>query len=222
MIKELYRYRFEIFFFSQIAILFGSLIFPPVFFEAILAPLLFVVNLIAGIILISKRKKLMLFFAVLLAVTLLTFGLTLLENHESRIYDYLQMISFFLFYIVVTVEIINQVWSIKKVNKNVILGLVSGYISLGLLGFFICLSIEMTYPESFQGLFFTESDPEQLTQRLIYYSFITLLTIGYGDILPVTALAQKAAVLIGLMGQFYLVIITAAVVGKYINQFKKT
>ncbi len=222
MIKELYRYRFEIFFFSQIAILFGSLIFPPIFFEAILAPLLFVMNLIAGIILISKRKKLMLFFTVLLAVTLFTFGLTLLENHESRIYDYLQMASFFLFYMVVTIEIINQVWSIKKVNKNVILGLVSGYISLGLLGFFICLSIEMTYPESFQGLFFTESNPEQLTQRLIYYSFITLLTIGYGDILPVTALAQKAAVLIGLMGQFYLVIITAAVVGKYINQFKKT
>ncbi|MEX0313510.1 MAG: ion channel [Allomuricauda sp.] len=222
MIKELYRYRFEIFFFSQIAILFGSLVFPPIFFETILTPLLFVVNLIAGIILISKRKKLMSFFVVLLAVTLFSFGLTLFENNDSKIYDYLQMASFFLFYIVVTVEIINQVWSIKKVNKNVILGLVSGYISLGLLGFFICLSIELAYPESFQGLIFNESDPEQLTQGLIYYSFITLLTIGYGDILPITALAQKAAVLIGLMGQFYLVIITAAVVGKYINQFKKT
>lgn len=221
MIGKLYKYRFEIFFFSQITILFGSLIFPPVFFEVILAPFLFVINLAAGIILISKRKKLMWFFTVLLAVTLFAFGSTLMEKHETQVYDYLQMAAFFLFYIVVTIEIITQVWSIKKVNKNVILGLISGYISLGLLGFFICLSIEMTYPESFQGLFLIEAGPEQLTERLLYYSFITLLTIGYGDILPITALAQKAAILIGLMGQFYLVIITAAVVGKYINQFKK-
>ncbi|UII80989.1 two pore domain potassium channel family protein [Flagellimonas sp. CMM7] len=221
MTNRLYKYRFEIFFFSQITILFGSLIFPPVFFETILAPLLFVINLAAGIILISKRKKLMWFFTVLLAVTLFAFGSTLQEKHETKVYDYLQMAAFFLFYIAVTIEIITQVWSIKKVNKNVILGLISGYISLGLLGFFICLSIEMTYPESFQGLFLIETGPEQLTERLLYYSFITLLTIGYGDILPITSLAQKAAILIGLMGQFYLVIITAAVVGKYINQFKK-
>ncbi|MGX1930124.1 ion channel [Flagellimonas sp. 2504JD4-2] len=220
MIKELYRYRFEIFFFSQITILFGSLIFPPIFFETILAPLLFVTNLAAGIVLISKKRKLMWFFIVLLVVTIFAFGSTLLEKSDSKAYDYLQMASFFLFYIVVTIEIISQVWSIKKVNKNVILGLISGYISLGLLGFFICLGIEMTYPGSFQGLFLIETGPEQLTERLLYYSFITLLTIGYGDILPTTALAQKAAVLIGLMGQFYLVIITAAVVGKYINQFK--
>ncbi len=218
---KLYKYRFEIFFFSQVTILFGSLVFPPIFFETILAPLLFVANLVAGIVLISKRRKLMWFFAVLLAVTLFAFGSTLLEKHATKVYDYLQMAAFFLFYIVVTIEIITQVWSIKKVNKNVILGLISGYISLGLLGFFICLSIEMTYPGSFQGLFLVETGPEQLTERMLYYSFITLLTIGYGDILPITSLAQKAAVLIGLMGQFYLVIITAAVVGKYINQFKR-
>ncbi|WP_190808746.1 two pore domain potassium channel family protein [Flagellimonas sp. S3867] len=221
MMDKLYKYRFEIFFFSQVTILFGSLVFPPIFFETILAPLLFVANLVAGIVLISKRRKLMWFFAVLLAVTLFAFGSTLLEKHATKVYDYLQMAAFFLFYIVVTIEIITQVWSIKKVNKNVILGLISGYISLGLLGFFICLSIEMTYPGSFQGLFLVETGPEQLTERMLYYSFITLLTIGYGDILPITSLAQKAAVLIGLMGQFYLVIITAAVVGKYINQFKR-
>ncbi len=52
----------------------------------------------------------------------------------------------------------------------------------------------------------------------MYYSYITLLTIGYGDILPVTTLAQKAAMLIGLSGQIYLVVITAIVVGKYISQ----
>ncbi|WP_101449582.1 ion channel [Aquimarina sp. MAR_2010_214] len=52
----------------------------------------------------------------------------------------------------------------------------------------------------------------------MYYSYITLMTIGYGEIIPVTSLSQKAAILVGMMGQFYLVILTAIVVGKYINQ----
>jgi voltage-gated potassium channel len=43
------------------------------------------------------------------------------------------------------------------------------------------------------------------------------MTIGYGDISPLTPIAKKAAVLIGLWGQFYLVIITALVVGKYLT-----
>jgi hypothetical protein len=43
------------------------------------------------------------------------------------------------------------------------------------------------------------------------------LTIGYGEIVPITTAAQKAAIFLGLLGQFYLVILTAVTVGKYIN-----
>jgi voltage-gated potassium channel Kch len=55
----------------------------------------------------------------------------------------------------------------------------------------------------------------------MYFSFTTLLTIGYGDILPITQVAQKAAIFVGLTGQFYLVILTAITVGKYLNQESK-
>ena len=48
-----------------------------------------------------------------------------------------------------------------------------------------------------------------------------MMTIGYGDIAPVTVLAQKATILVGFSGQFYLVIITAIIVGKFINQMGK-
>jgi hypothetical protein len=52
----------------------------------------------------------------------------------------------------------------------------------------------------------------------MYFSYVTLLTIGYGDIYPISRIAHKASLLIGLAGQLYLVIITSIVVGKYINQ----
>ncbi|MFI1743085.1 ion channel [Thalassobellus sediminis] len=217
MLKRLYSYRFEIFFFSQVAILFGSLIVPSIIFETFLSPVIFLLNLLAGIVLLFKQKKTMWFLVLLLAISTFLLGSNLIETTNEALVGLIKMGTYFLFYVVVTSEIIKQVWQAKKVNKNVIFGLVSGYISLGLIGFFICLSIEMAYPNSFLGLI----DGISITENLMYYSYITLLTIGYGDILPISALAHKAAILIGLMGQIYLVVITAIVVGKYINQSSK-
>ncbi len=218
MLKKLYPYRFELFLFSQITILFGSLIFPGDFFETLISPVLFFINLLAGIVLISKKKKLMWFFVVLLIISGIVFSAGLLEDIGNKSLKLLNMGTYFLFYSIVTFEIIKQIWDTQFVNRNVIFGLISGYISLGLISFFICLSIEISHPTSFEGLRATVEQPQLFTERLMYYSYITLMTIGYGEIVPVTSLAQKAAILIGMMGQFYLVILTAIVVGKYINQ----
>lgn len=222
MFKKLYSYRFELFFITQMAILFGSLIIPGAVFKDTLAPILFQLNLLAGILLISKNKEMLWFFIVLLVIEGIIFGISEATNEIPMLARYLQVGSYFAFYFVVTYEIVKQVWSALTVNKNVIYGLISGFISLGLIGFFLFLSIELAYPESFQGGLLASQDtqPEAITEQLMYFSFITLMTIGYGDILPVTPLAQKAAILVGLIGQFYLVIITAVVVGKFINQKK--
>ncbi|MFA8343493.1 MAG: ion channel [Rhodothermaceae bacterium] len=98
------------------------------------------------------------------------------------------------------------------------MGLVSGYISIGLIGFFTCLSVELGHQNSVSNLYIADTLVNGVTDRLMYFSYITLMTIGYGDIYPLTAIAQKATMFISLAGQFYLVIITAIVVGKYVNQ----
>ena len=87
----------------------------------------------------------------------------------------------------------------------------------------MCLTIEIIYPNSFSGIttHAINIGPSEISDSLMYYSYITLMTIGYGDILPTTPIAQKAAIFIGLIGQFYLVVLTAIVVGKYINQSSK-
>jgi hypothetical protein len=57
MIRILYRNRFELFLTIQLAILFGSLIFPKDFFEQLLTPILYMLNILAGMLMISKQKK---------------------------------------------------------------------------------------------------------------------------------------------------------------------
>lgn len=218
MLDKLYTYRFELFLSTQLSILFMSLFIPVAWFEGWVLPLLLLINIISGVILVYKNK---IVFRVLMTLLILSTSLVLLEIISPSIntnLKYIKLIAYFAFYAIVTIEIINQIWKTKVVSKNVILGLMAGYISLGLLAFFLCLSIEVMHPNSFSGLVYDISANADLLDQLMYFSYITLMSIGYGDILPITATAQKATVFIGLIGQFYLVVLTAIVVGKYINQ----
>lgn len=223
MYKIAFKYRYELFLFSQLLILFGSLIFFNInFYQTILSPLFFISNVIAGILLISNKKKLMWFFIILLSIEILIFGFSFSESKTVSLSGYLSFFIYFLFYIFVTYEIIKNVWNAKVIDSDVIIGLISGYITLGFLGYFIFLSVNLGDPNSFEGLNFVEIGKESYSEGLMYFSYITLLTIGYGDISPITQIAQKATIFVGLIGQFYMVIITAITVGKYLNQVSNT
>ena len=166
---------------------------------------------------ISKSKKLMWLFIVLFVISAFVFGFDIISREQNTDNILIRLSIYFVFYIVVTWNIIKQVWQATRVTKNVIMGLMSGYISLGFLAFFFFISIELTNPGSFSGILMETNDITLKSEGILYYAYITLLTIGYGEIVPTIPIAQKAAVLVGLMGQFYLVIITAVVVEKYIR-----
>lgn len=221
MSLKLYHYRFELFLFSQLAILFGSLVVPELFFKDIISPILFLTNILSGILLISKKRKQMWFFVALFSISFISHGLDESLKNADYTFSYVQSGIYFLFYSMVTVEIIKQVWNAKFVSKNVIIGLMSGYISLGLIAFFIFTSIELSHANSFDYLLVENVGLNGKIDALLYYSYITLFTIGYGDIIPVTPIAQKASILTGLTGQFYMVIVTAVVIEKYIRHNKR-
>src|SRR5207244_12910226 len=54
---------------------------------------------------------------------------------------------------------------------------------------------------------------------LLYFSFTTLSTVGFGDITPLTLQARYAAVAEGITGQFYLAILVARLVGMRMRQY---
>lgn len=220
MIERLHKYRFELFFISLVCILFGSMFFPKEFFANQISPLLFLVNILSGILFFIRTKKQVLFVVGLFIIVLGIFLFMAMEKTEDYSIQYIRLIAYFTFYCLVTYQLIRQVWNAKTVTRSVIFGLMSGYICLGLLGFFTCFCIELVAPGSFNGI--APDLPIALkVEELIYFSFITLLTIGYGEITPITDVTQKTAVLIGIVGQFYLVIVTAVVIEKYIRHTEK-
>jgi len=220
LLEKLYKHRFELFFISIICVLFGSLFFPKELFANKISPILFIVNILSGMLFFIKKRVQILGASILFAIILGIFLFNTISNSEDSSIRYLRLITYFTFYSFVTFQIIRQVWSAQTVNKSVIFGLMSGYISLGLLGFFTLFCVELAVPGSFNGILIDSSIAIKIDE-LLYFSYITIMTIGYGDISPATDIAQKAVVFVGLSGQFYLVIITAVVIEKYIRYSAK-
>lgn len=53
---------------------------------------------------------------------------------------------------------------------------------------------------------------------MMYFSFVTLATLGYGDIVPVSSFARSVAITEALVGQFYVAIVVALLIGAYVSQ----
>ena len=69
--------------------------------------------------------------------------------------------------------------------------------------------------------YITASTAKEENVIAVYYSFVTITTLGYGDILPLSAGARMLAVTEALTGQIYLVVLVARLVGLHIAHGNK-
>ena len=215
MIDKLYAYRFELVFINLVALLFGSLVIPPSWYESVVSPVLVLLFILMGMVFISKRKRLFHLFAATFVLTTIVSVLSFLQIGDVKITELVRASIVLPYFVIVTYELIRQIWVAEVIDKNAILGVMSGYMCLGFIGTLLFMTIETVVPGSFYG-----NIPEGTAMNsddLLYLSYITLMSIGYGDFGPVTVIAKKASMLIGTLGQFYMVIIIAVVVSKYVN-----
>jgi len=97
----------------------------------------------------------------------------------------------------------------KAVNHEVIFAALSTYLLAGLFFGQIYWSIERLWPGSIVG-----PDPTSETTS-VYYSFVTLATLGYGDFLPRTDIARGVATFEVIGGQLYLAVMVARLIGAF-------
>ena len=125
-LSQLYAYRFTIFLISLLFILFGTLLVPLDLFDTYITPIFFVVNILSGTLLISKKKKLHRVYIILFIATIVVVLFSSYLVTEEKVYRYIEFAILFSFYCFVTYEIISQVWQSTKVNRGVILVLICG------------------------------------------------------------------------------------------------
>ena len=214
LFRVLYPYRFHVYLLTQLLVIFGALMIPVKELEVFLLSLFLLFNLIGGLAIIAHRKRLL---RILVSLIVLQFVLAFWHTDDDTIIRGRTGL-FMVLYIIMFTEIILQLVQAEKVNPRVILGMFSGYITLGFIGLFLLQLVLLDDPDALYFVLGDQNGMQADSSEIMYFSFITLLTIGYGDILPNSLPAQKTAVLLGLSGQFYLTVVIALIVGKYLKE----
>ena len=108
-------------------------------------------------------------------------------------------------------ELLSFLMQVKNVSQHTINAAICVYLSLGLAWGMAYILLETLAPGSFM-LVELVNDPEALIMEMLYYSIVTLTTLGYGDIIPVTPWAKNLSALEAVIGQVYLTVLVARLV----------
>jgi hypothetical protein len=115
--------------------------------------------------------------------------------------------------------IIRDVHREKGVSTDSVYGALCGYLLAGLVFGNLFNVLELLVPGSFRGDAFPAGMPEERRHFLLnYFSFITLATVGYGDITPGSDAARGLAAVEAIVGQFYIAVLVAELIGKRVSQ----
>ena len=118
----------------------------------------------------------------------------------------------FFFYIIIYLVI--RVASSKKVGALEFLESINVYLLLGIAASLVFSLIYSSNHDAYNP----PGEILKTSTDFIYYSFVTMTTLGYGDITPTDSLARSLSIFFSVAGQLYLTMIIAMLVGKYLNQ----
>lgn len=147
------------------------------------------------------------------ALVVFMIALFILEPVGFR-YRYLDMGRLFLlilFFIFTLYYLVRFLWKSSTVSIDVIITAINIYLLIGIVFGSLAFLFNELYTEAYSIPSYIGT-PTFVT--FTYYSFITMSTVGYGDIVPRLPETQTLAILIAVTGQLYVAIIIAFLVGK--------
>jgi voltage-gated potassium channel len=180
--------------------------------------LLFAGVLIASSIAVSPTRKTQRLAIAMAAAVILAqvLGMTF-RSMFFVVLMYVTAVAFLGFTIVM---ILRHLFHTRKVDSDVICASICAYLLIGVLWAFLYSLVELLGPGSFQDSV-DRSIKHELTfsgrnsGRVLYFSFVTLSTLGYGDIVPRSPVAQTLAAVEAITGQLYLAVLVARLVGMH-------
>jgi hypothetical protein len=174
-------------------------------------------TLIIGIWSLVRQRFWFISGVVLIAIGAMNIILEILIAHSWALY--INLIVALLFYLFTTGIAFRSLLTGERIDLNTLMGSICVYILVGISWSIFYYFESVIHPGAFNGI--TETSTKQQFTDLLYYSFVTLSTLGYGDITPLTPIARTLAYIEALFGQFYIAILVASFVGMHITSNRK-
>lgn len=133
---------------------------------------------------------------------------------SESIVNIFRFLSVITFLILMTVLCLYFTLKDNTISITTLFGSLSAYLFIGFIFAYTYLFIEWLSPMSFSHLNTAEES------QAIYFSFITLTTVGYGEIVPLKPIAQTIVWFEAFTGQSYLALIIGQLIGRYVAESK--
>lgn len=156
------------------------------------------------------RSKHRLPFLVLTALTLATRWVDMVGDQASFSLASIVLVIAWLVYAVALIVV--ALFRMPSVDTNTILAAIVAYVLAAVAFASLFELIELMQPGSFRGLSM-DGLQREIEHTLLYFSVVSITTMGYGDIVPVSSLARSFASLEGMFGTLYLAVMIARLVG---------
>lgn len=124
------------------------------------------------------------------------------------------------FILIVGGFILSIVFRAREITVETVAGAICVYLFIGIFWADVYALVEIANPGSFSLLQQGEQQSAQViahrSSQFNYFSFVTLSTLGYGDITPQTRPAQGLAAMEAILGQLFLAVLIARLVGQVV------
>jgi hypothetical protein len=158
-----------------------------------------------------QRKFLNIFRAIAVLSFIFSLVAIILDYRNNKILYFLGQVIDLIFIVTAVFLIVQKIFSDTKVTGDTLRGGISVYLMLGIVWYLIYQIILTIIPQAFVGDFKGDISSCQI----FYFSFVTLTTVGYGDILPAHKATMIMSNLEAIVGQLYPAVIIARLVSSY-------
>jgi len=141
--------------------------------------------------------------ATLFAVALVVVATILRLRQPSAIDIYLDASAWLIAGLTLAIVVARAVFAPGKVNFHRIVGAILLYLDIGLIFVALFCLVALLDPSAFTGLPLLSDNLLAIAGNLIYFSFATLTSVGYGDIVPLHPFARSLANIEAIIGQLY-------------------
>lgn len=202
-----FKYKYSLFLFSFLLMLFGDILFIKqweLFFQSVLI----IQNLLFSLLLFKKSKRIVRQIAYI--IVFLGVLSTIASQEFSTLNGYFFVFIYLIYFLLVSYQLFYDLLFQQEIGIESISATFCGFILIGTVSSIVFITMHSS------GAFASNMGEINYSDYM-YFSFVTLLTIGYGDIVPVTPIAKKAIILVGLIGHFYTVFVVGILIGKFLK-----
>lgn len=111
--------------------------------------------------------------------------------------------------------VLRDVFAHRVITLHSVSGAVCVFLLLGVVWTVVYQSLDQRLPNAFEGL--VDGSQQARGAQLFYFSFVTLTTLGYGDVTPARPETMSLATLEAIVGQLYLVVLVAYLVARLVT-----